>query len=135
MRKYFFFLWILCSCQWGMAQNHGVIKGRIYDTGTQKAVPFASVVIYGTTIGVAADGEGNYRIEEVPPGYVRIEISSVGYKTQITSEFLVSTAVEHTENAGLEAISTALEEVTVKADLSARQLTARFLYSGSVLRK
>lgn len=116
MRKYFFFLWILCSCQWGMAQNHGVIKGRIYDTGTQKAVPFASVVIYGTTIGVAADGEGNYRIEEVPPGYVRIEISSVGYKTQITSEFLVSTAVEHTENAGLEAISTALEEVTVKAD-------------------
>lgn len=103
---------------WGMvlaAQNYCVIKGRVYDESNQQGVPFANVVVYGTTTGVAADEEGYFRLEDVTPGFVRLEVSSVGYRTRITSGFLVNTALERTENVGLEADATALEQVTVKA--------------------
>lgn len=97
------------------AQNRCVVKGRVYDAASQKGIPFANVLVFGTTLGVAADGEGYFRVENVMPGFVRLEISSLGYKTKITSEFRVSTAIEYTENVGLETESTTLEQVTVKA--------------------
>lgn len=100
----------------GWAQNTGVVKGRVYDAGSLEGIPFANVVIFGTTIGVAADEEGNFRLEQVAPGYVRLEVSSLGYKTAVTGEFMVNTAAERTENVALEVMSTALEQVTVKAD-------------------
>ena len=82
------------------AQYKGVVKGRVLDGITQEAVPFASVVVLGTSQGVAADEEGYYRLEGVKPGYVRLEVSSVGYKTLVTGEFLVNTAAERTEENG-----------------------------------
>lgn len=97
------------------AQNRCVVKGRVYDAASQEGIPFANVLVFGTTLGVAADGEGYFRVENVMPGFVRLEISSLGYKTKITSEFRVSTAIEYTENVGLETESTTLEQVTVKA--------------------
>lgn len=98
-----------------MAQNKCVIKGRISDAASNEAVPFANVVVYGTTIGVAADAEGNYRLENITPGRVRLEVSSLGYKTKVSSEFLVNTAAERIENISLDPESTTLEQVTVKA--------------------
>ena len=98
------------------AQYKGVVKGRVLDGITQEAVPFASVVVLGTSQGVAADEEGYYRLEGVKPGYVRLEVSSVGYKTLMTGEFLVNTAAERTEDVWLEPTPTALETVTVKAN-------------------
>lgn len=97
------------------AQNRCVVKGRVYDAASQEGIPFANVLVFGTTLGVAADDEGYFRVENVMPGFVRLEISSLGYKTKITSEFRVSTAIEYTENVGLETESTTLEQVTVKA--------------------
>lgn len=100
---------------WGWAQNRCVVKGRIFDLSTNEPVPFANVVVYGTTTGIAADGDGNFRLENVVPGFIRLEVSSLGYKTKITGEFMVNTAAERTENVGLEVVSTTLEQVTVKA--------------------
>lgn len=97
------------------AQNRGVIKGKIFDISNNEPLPFANVILYGSTVGVAADADGNYRIENVMPGFVRLEVSSLGYKTRVTVEFMVNTVAERTENVGLEAVSTTLEQVTVKA--------------------
>lgn len=116
--KYCFLLLCICllgGVYSGMAQNRGIVKGRIFDVSNQEAIPFANVVIFGTTIGVAADGEGRFRIENVAPGFVRLEVSSVGYKSRVSPEFMVTMAVERTEEVGLEAVATALEEVQVKA--------------------
>lgn len=63
------------------AQQTGVVKGRIFDVKNNEAVPFANVVVYQTTVGAAADADGNFRIENVPVGFTRLEVSSVGYKT------------------------------------------------------
>ena len=116
--KYFIWSILLCVGGWlsADAQYKGVVKGRVLDGITQEAVPFASVVVLGTSQGVAADEEGYYRLEGVKPGYVRLEVSSVGYKTLVTGEFLVNTAAERTEDVWLEPAPTALETVTVKAN-------------------
>ena len=116
--KYFIWSILLCVGGWlsADAQYKGVVKGRVWDGITQEAVPFASVVVLGTSQGVAADEEGYYRLEGVKPGYVRLEVSSVGYKALVTGEFLVNTAAERTEDVWLEPAPTALETVTVKAN-------------------
>ena len=106
---------LVCRGMVSVAQNYCVIKGRVYDESNQLRGRFDNVVVYGTTTGVAADEEGYFRLEDVTPGFVRLEVSSVGYRTRITSGFLVNTALERTENVGLEADATALEQVTVKA--------------------
>lgn len=108
-------LGLLLGFSYITAQNRGVIKGRIFDVGSNEPLPFANVILYGTTVGVAADADGNYRMENVAPGFVRLEVSSLGYRTKVTVEFMVNTAVERTENVGLETESTTLEQVTVKA--------------------
>jgi len=33
------------------AQNKGVVKGRVFDLASNEAIPFANVVVYGTTLG------------------------------------------------------------------------------------
>lgn len=56
-----------------------------------------------------------FRLENVTPGFVCLEVSSIGYKTHVTGEFMVNTAAERTEMWDLEIEATALEHVTVKA--------------------
>ena len=99
----------------GQAQKKGVVKGRVFDLASNEAIPFANVVVYGTTLGGATDEEGRFRLENVPPGLVRLEVSSIGYQTLVTVGFLLGTAGERTENIGLEPASTTLEQVVVKA--------------------
>jgi hypothetical protein len=48
------------------AQN-GTVKGNVSDT-KGVAIPYANVVLMGTTMGAAADVNGNYVISNVPAG-------------------------------------------------------------------
>ena len=99
-----------------LAQQKGVVKGRVFDSKNNEPVPFANVVIWKTTIGTATDENGYFRIENVPLGFNRLEVSSVGYNTKLSEEFMVNTASERTVDVGLEENTVALEQVTVKAD-------------------
>ena len=98
------------------AQQKGIVKGRVFDSKNNEPGPFANVVIWKTTIGTAADENGYFRIENVPLGFNRLEVSSVGYNTKLSEEFMVNTASERTVNVDLEESSVSLEQVTVKAD-------------------
>ena len=103
------------SCGAGWAQRTGVVKGRVYDVKNNEGVPFVNVVLYGTTLGVATDDNGHFRMENVPLGFARLEVSSVGYKTKLSEEFMVNTAAERNVEIGIEEAATALEQVTVTA--------------------
>lgn len=105
----------ILMCLTLVAQRMGVVKGRVYDAGNNEGVPFANVVVYRTTIGVATDENGFFRIENVPVGFTRIEISSVGFRTRLSEEFMVNTAAERNVEVGLEEVSTSLDQVTVTA--------------------
>ena len=72
------------------AQQTGVVKGRVFDSKNNEPIPFANVVIWKTTTGTAADENGYFRIENVPLGFNRLEVSSVGYTTKLSEEFMVN---------------------------------------------
>ena len=92
----------------------GAVKGRVFNSKNNEAVPFASVLIWETTKGVVTDTVGNYNIENVDPGFYKIRVSAVGYKTYISESFRVTKATGATILVPLEEDNINIEEVVVK---------------------
>jgi TonB-linked SusC/RagA family outer membrane protein len=101
MRKIVFFLLaaLLSTPSWGgeaiglsanesaagvwAAPEKVTVKGKVIDS-TGQPVPGAAVLIPGTQIGSTTDINGYYSIDVSGPG-VKLEVSSMGYKTQIVT--------------------------------------------------
>ncbi len=62
--------------------GQGTIKGRVVDQNGNP-VQFANVLIVGTSLGAAADVDGNYTISSAPSGTHELRASAVGYRTEI----------------------------------------------------
>lgn len=92
----------------------GSVKGRVFNSKNNEAVPFASVLIWETTKGVVTDDEGNFTIENVDPGFYKIRVSAVGYKTTVSESFRVTKATGATILVPLEEDNINIEEVVVK---------------------
>ena len=60
----------------------GTIAGRVRDA-SGAPLPGASVYLSGTTRGAAADPDGRFRIDGVPPGAYRLVGSLVGYEPTV----------------------------------------------------
>ena len=93
----------------------GVIQGRISDAANNEAIPFANVVIVGTTTGASSDLDGNFKIESLTPGLYNVEVSYLGYKSQIEYEVQVFNNKPALLDFNLEADSKTLDAVVVKA--------------------
>ncbi|MBC8377486.1 MAG: TonB-dependent receptor [FCB group bacterium] len=104
---------VLTSYSSMLAAGTGVVSGRIIDSNTQESLPGVNVVIDGTRLGAAADGDGYFIIRDVPLGEYRLHIRMVGYKAKILRQVLVA-ADQNTElQIELEAISIEMGAVTV----------------------
>jgi S-adenosylmethionine:tRNA-ribosyltransferase-isomerase (queuine synthetase) len=68
------------------AQNRCVVKGRVFDAVSQEGIPFANVLLYGTTIGVAADENG--RLHETS-GWTEIFIYP-GYQFKVIDALITN---------------------------------------------
>lgn len=86
------------------------LSGKIADT-KNNALPFASVLVKGTTIGTNSNINGLYSIK-LKPGTYEIIFQYIGYKKETKSVTLTADA---TLNATLADDSYQLKEVTVKA--------------------
>lgn len=109
-----FILFITCTTGICSAQKVHSIKGTVIDKGKREAIPFAGVQIYGTGMGAITDSIGGFRIDNVPPGIYRLQISMLGYKTVITPEYILSTKDLRIDSE-LEENATELGEVSVTA--------------------
>ncbi len=96
----------------GNAQN-GIIKGRVYNVADNTPVPFASVLLVGTTIGAVSDYEGNFLITGVMPGFQQLRVTSVGYATFFSEEFSVTNAKEVFVSIPMEKTAREIETFTV----------------------
>jgi TonB-dependent receptor len=63
------------------AQGSGSIKGQVVDSETGEPLIGANVVIVNTSLGIAADINGEYYLRYVPAGKRTIKVSSLGYAT------------------------------------------------------
>ncbi len=91
------------------------IKGKVTDEQSSEGVIGASVLIEGTSHGIATDIEGNFELKSVLPGSYTLIISSVGYQSQkiqgvkVASEEAVMLEVKLKEAAEM------MEAVVVRA--------------------
>lgn len=100
-----------------LGQYQGVIKGKVIDEKTREVIPFVNVLIYGTSIGIASDENGDFKILNVPLGYNKLQVSFMGYETLISDEYLVTNDNSPFIIIKLKESNTNLKEVEVKASL------------------
>lgn len=112
--KLFFALAALCLASAVRAQDGAyAVSGRVIDRLTRRPVAYAAVVPVGQEQrGASTDSLGRFRLERVRAGIFRLSASSVGYKTVVTPEYLVSAATPFIE-IEMEEDATQLEAVTV----------------------
>ncbi|NUM69913.1 MAG: TonB-dependent receptor [Ignavibacteriaceae bacterium] len=99
-----------------MAQNRGQITGRVLHHLTNQPVPFANVLVTGTTLGAATDTEGAFTISGLEPGIYSIRISAIGYQTQTKSDIVVSNSKPASVEIDLVETPIELENVVVTSD-------------------
>jgi outer membrane receptor for ferrienterochelin and colicin len=97
-------------------ENKGTIYGSVKDVISLQPLPGANILILGTNIGAASDGDGNYKIEGIEPGMYRIRISSVGYLPVIKTDIVVNSIKPNRIDVELQEIPYQLDEVTVQDD-------------------
>ncbi|MDG5800993.1 TonB-dependent receptor [Marinilabiliaceae bacterium ANBcel2] len=97
------------------AQN-SVLTGVVRDAYSNERLPFVNMVIYETTRGTTTDENGEFRLENLEPGFLRLQLSSVGYEPHVTEEILISAVRSNYIEIQLTPSSTTLEEVEVVAN-------------------
>jgi hypothetical protein len=96
-------------------QNSGIIKGRVYNARTNEGVPFATIQIWGTTTGAVTDPDGAFSFTGLKPGFAELHVSSVGFKTYISSAVMVTNSNQVNLEIPLEEEEINIGEVVIKA--------------------
>ncbi len=95
--------------------NQGKIQGRVINAATNEGVPFATVVITGTTTGAMTDFDGNFTFTGVEPGYIQLKASSVGFDDYVSGSFLVTRDKVAMIELPLNEAVVGIDDVVVKA--------------------
>ncbi|MDI6839761.1 MAG: TonB-dependent receptor [bacterium] len=126
LRKILFFILsfgIFCNI---FGQTTGKIRGTVTDKSTGGALPFANIVIAGTTLGAAADLNGEYIIVNVPVGTYSVVATMMGYDSMRVENVVVSIDMTTTVNFKLAPTVIRAKEVvvTAKRPIIERDVTA-----------
>jgi hypothetical protein len=106
------YLLFLSSGLW--AQNAS-LQGLVKNPINNQPIPFANVVIYGTNLGSVTDLDGNFKFYGLTPGFVKVQVSSIGYTTVVSTEIMVTNAKTAFIEVAMNESSTELQEIDVKA--------------------
>ncbi len=88
----------LCCVAIFLVSAAGRIQGTVTDEQTGLAIPNANIMVQGTTIGTATDGDGSFFILNVPSGTYTVEVSFIGYQTKR----IIDVVVEYDKTARLD---------------------------------
>lgn len=121
-------LLVLCAGD-TLAGTTGKISGRVTDAQTREAIPGASVVIDGTHLGAAANIDGYYFINNVPPGTYSLVVSLIGYQKTVVRGVVVKIDLTTAIDVKLNSTTVDVAEVVITAE---RPLVQKDLTSSSV---
>lgn len=121
--KFLFIVFFVCFASF--SQNKGTVSGTITDKDlNNESLPFANVMIKGTTIGMSTDMDGKYSLNVVAGNHI-LEISFVGYET-IEVPFTVKANETTTIDRAIGSGSVKLEDVVITSTVN-RQKEASLL--------
>lgn len=109
--KLLLFCLTVLSLQSIYSQN-GIISGTVNDGELNDILPFANILIKGTTKGTTSDFDGKY-VLEVAPGTYTVTFSYLGYQSKEISEVVIESGGEQIIDVTLSPLANALDEVVV----------------------
>lgn len=106
--------------------KNGSVSGRVLDAQLNEPLPYVNVVIKDAAnkviTGSITDDKGNFDINKIPEGSVKVEISFIGYKTVLKNITIGKGNYKvKMGDIRLEEDVEGLDEVTVVADVSTIQ--------------
>jgi hypothetical protein len=108
------------------AQNKGTLSGTLTDKDQNNVpLPFANVLIKGSTTGVTTDEKGTYKLS-LAPGTYTIQFSFIGYES-IEEKISIKSGETITINKALGSGSYQLQDVVIKKVASREKETALLL--------
>ncbi|BAO76727.1 outer membrane beta-barrel family protein [Winogradskyella sp. PG-2] len=104
----------------------GSITGRVIDAALNEPLPYVNIVIKDAANKIITGGitndDGTFKIDKIPEGLVKVEISFIGYKTILKEVNIGKNSYKiNVGDINLEEDAANLEEVTVVADVSTIQ--------------
>jgi TonB-dependent receptor len=126
MRTLHFILLVLITSV-SFAQNTGSIVGKLTDKEyNDEPLPFANVLIKGTSKGTTSDIDGLYTFEDLEPGTYTLVFSFVGYETiELPAEVVAGKVT--TVNVPMGASAASLDEVIITTSARKESETALLL--------
>lgn len=115
-KKYLLFLGFINVVAISAIAQTGSIAGKITDEINNQPIPFANIIIEGTSKGATTDIDGNYLIENIEPGFIRLEISVLGYARKLSPQIQIISNRKSSLDISLAKTSTQLKEVVVESD-------------------
>ena len=100
-----------------MAQSRGTdanIHGHVIHAQTREHIPFVTITIKGTTIGVVADASGHFFLKNLPVGEHTIVAESIGLKS-VEQSVTMQTGKSIEVNFMMEDQTETMDEVVVSA--------------------
>ncbi|WP_026704611.1 TonB-dependent receptor [Flavobacterium soli] len=123
--KFKFLLITLFICVASFSQNKGTVSGTITDKDlNDEVLPFANVMIKGTTIGMSTDMDGKYSLNVAAGNHI-LQISFVGYES-VEVPFTVKANETTTVNQSIGSGSVKLEDIVITNNVN-RQKEASLL--------
>ncbi len=92
-----------------------MLKGLVKDAYTNEPLPFVNIVIENTDTGTTTNENGEFVFEELEPGFIRLQLSFVGYENKLTEEINLSAVRSNYIEITMQEKTTELEEVQVAA--------------------
>ncbi len=131
--KHFFLMLIMVSSTILSAQpnsnpeiKNGSISGRVMDAELNQPLPYVNVIIKDIsdkiiTGGITSD-DGTFKVDKIPEGIVKVEISFIGYKTILKDVNIGKNGYKiNVGDIFIEEDVASLDEVTIVADVSTIQ--------------
>ncbi|MDT0606662.1 TonB-dependent receptor [Croceitalea rosinachiae] len=115
-KQLLFFTLSCCFTIASFAQD-GVLTGTLNDGEFNDVLPFANVLIKGTTTGTTSDFDGKYTLD-LEEGTYTIVFSYVGYQTKEITDVIITSGKETIVDVTLNPAANQLDEVVVTTTVS-----------------
>ena len=98
------------------AQNNGTLSGYVLDSKSEEPLIGATVRLKDTSLGAVTDINGFYSVKSIPAQTYAVEISYVGYQTQVKYNVVIKSGGNPDLNIQLEEEAEVLEGVVITAN-------------------
>ncbi|MCU7493883.1 MAG: TonB-dependent receptor [Ignavibacteria bacterium] len=90
--------------------------GKVQDKATGEPVPYANVVLEGTSLGAATDADGNFVVLNIPPGLYSVTASYIGYQKTTVKDVRINVGFTTRLEIGLNSGEITLGAVVVQGE-------------------